>query len=166
MFTRQLILGLVLAFGAIYAPSALAKEQSQLHLKSLQSGSKTAVNTNKNVSTVAMIYQPGCQWCKKQGKLLANIQRQCGAQVNIALIGADANKQKLKRELRHFDNNLPAYQASKSFLRNIKGVAAFPTTVIFDVNGKLVAKKRGYITPEKLAQVINTITHQGCDSTI
>jgi thioredoxin-related protein len=166
MLARQFILGLVITFGAANAPNVFAIEQSQLKLKSLVSGDKVVLNRNEGLSTIAMIYQPGCKWCKKQGELLANIQRQCASHANIALIGADANTQKLRRELHYFDPNLAAFEANKKFLRKIKGVAAFPTTVIFDSSGKLIAKKRGYIEPKKLAQVMGAITKQHCDVTL
>lgn len=166
MLTRQFIFGLFIVFGAVNASNAFAIKYSQLQLKSLLSSNKGVVNSNEDLATIAMIYQPGCQWCKKQGKLLAKIKRQCSLHANIALIGADGKTQKLKRELRHFDENLPAFEANKNFLRKIQGVEGFPTTVIFDKNGKLIAKKRGYIEPKKLAQVMAVITEQRCNSVL
>ena len=163
MIARQLIFGFLIAFGAIYAPNVFAIEHSLSQLKSLQPGNIAAIENYAEVSTIAMLYQPGCKWCKKQGKLLANIQKSCGAHANIALVGADGNTQKLKRELRHFDKNLPAFEANKKFLRKIKGIEAFPTTVVFDKKGKLIAKKRGYIEPQKLAQVLGVLTNQRCN---
>ena len=164
MLIRQFIFGLFIVFGTVNVSNAFAIEYSQLQLKSLRHSNDSAVNSNDSLATIAMIYQPGCQWCKKQGKLLAKIQHNCALHANVALIGADGKTQMLRRELRHFDKNLPAFEANKKFLRQIQGVEAFPTTVVFDKNGKLIAKKRGYIEPKKLAQVMAVITEQRCDS--
>jgi len=163
MLTRQLLFSLVIAFGVINAPSVFSMELNKLQLKSLLPNNDGVVNSNENVSTIAMIYQPGCKWCKKQGKLLAKIQRACASHANVAIIGAYGSTQKLKRELRHFDKNLPAFEANKKFLIIIKGVEAFPTTIVFDKEGELIAKKRGYIKPKHLAQVMAAITEQHCD---
>jgi len=165
MLIRQLIFGLIITFGSVNVSNVLAIEHNHFQLKSLLPDNRV-INANEDLSTIAMIYQPGCQWCKKQGKLLANIQRLCASHANIAIIGAEGTTQKLKRELRHFDKNLPAFEASKQFLRKIQGVKAFPTTLVFDKNGKLIAKKRGYIKPQKLAKVMSVITQQRCESVI
>lgn len=166
MLTRHLLFSLLIAFGVIYTPSVFSTELNKLQLKSLIANNGRTVNNNENLSTIAMIYQPGCKWCKKQGKLLAKLQRVCSQHANVAIIGAYGNTQKLRRELRHFDKSLPAFEANKQFLRKIQGIAAFPTTVIFDQKGKLIAKKRGYIQPQKLAQVMAEITEQRCDIAI
>ena len=166
MLTRLFIFSVLMVLGAVNASNALAIDYNQLHLKSLVTNDTKLDHGNENLVTIAMIYQPGCKWCKKQGKALAKIQHQCAQYANIALIGADGKTQTLRRELRHFDKNLPAFEANKKFLLKIQGVEAYPTTVVFDKKGKLIAKKRGYIAPKKLAQVMALITEQRCDSVL
>ncbi len=170
MTIRQLSLGLMITLGLLVSPSVFSYQPSleqkqepvKIALKSLQSGHKDLLNKNPQLMTVAMVYQPGCKWCKKQGEFLAKIQQQCGQYANIALVGADANSRQLKRELRHFDKGLLAYEANKQFLRKVNGIEAFPTTVVFDQMGNVIAKKRGYIPPEKLNQVMSVLTNQAC----
>lgn len=145
----------------LFANNAYAAGQG-LALKSINPLQRTELAPTNQLNTIAMIYQPGCKWCKKQGKTLASLQKQCGDKANIALIGDDGTPSTLKRELRHFDKRLPAFSADKAFLRKIKGVEAYPTTVIFDPNGQLLVKKRGYVDEQKLKQIMGLITNQTC----
>lgn len=166
MLLRLFIFGLTMVFGVLHTSNAFSLELNKVQLKSLLPEDESKISFNENLSTIAMIYQPGCKWCKKQGKILAKLQGECASHANIAIIGADGSAQKLRRELRYFDKNLPAFEANKHFLRKIKGVAAFPTTVVFDKEGQLIAKKRGYINPQKLAQVMSVITEKRCNIAI
>lgn len=135
---------------------------SQFTLKSLKTGERQIVIPDNELVTIAMVYQPDCSWCKKQELLLRKIQHECNSKVNLALIGNKGNARELKRELKHFDKSLPAYSADNKFLRNIGGIAASPTTLFFDKNGNVIAKKRGYIPSEQLFNAVNIITEKSC----
>ncbi len=130
--------------------------------KNLATGKHEQLVANTNVASVVMIFQPDCAWCKKQGKLLASVKSQCQQRVNLSLLGYKGSTAALKRELKHFDKSLPAYKARQSFLRQIGGVKASPTTLFYDKQGQLLAKKRGYITPEVLQAALSQLTEQQC----
>lgn len=129
-------------------------------LKSLQS-EKTVEHVN-DVATVTMIFQPDCSWCKKQGKILAEAFEQCQSSVNISLVGAKGSSSQLRKALKHYHKSIPAYKADSKFLRTIGGYKASPTTLIYDANGQLITKKRGFISHEKLAQALNIISNGDC----
>jgi len=129
-------------------------------LKSLKS-EKVMEHVN-DVATITMIFQPDCSWCKKQGKTLAAAFEQCQSSVNISLVGAKGSKSQLKKALKHYHKSIPAYKADSKFLRNIGGYQASPTTLIYDANGQLVVKKRGFISYEKLAQALELISNGDC----
>lgn len=140
---------------------------SQIHalpfsLKPLKAEQVKRDNNELALATVAMIYQPDCTWCKKQGKILAKAFETCQSSVNLALVGTKGNAQQLKKELKYYHKDLPAFQASRRFLRQIGGYQASPTTLIFDASGELIAKKRGFISNEKLAKALVILSQGKC----
>lgn len=135
---------------------------SSYSLKSLKTGERNTIIPDNELVTIAMVYQPDCSWCKKQEQLLRTIHHECQQDVNFALIGNKGSTQELKRELKHFDKSFPSYKADNKFLRKIGGVAASPTTLFFDKDGNILAKKRGYIPPDQLFNAVNIITNKSC----
>ena len=115
-----------------------------------------------DVATITMIFQPDCSWCKKQGKTLAAAFEQCQSSVNISLVGAKGSNRQLKKALKHYHKSIPAYKADSKFLHAIGGYQASPTTLIYDANGQLVAKKQGFITYDKLAKALKIISNGDC----
>jgi len=129
-------------------------------LKSLKT--EKVIEPMNDVATITMIFQPDCSWCKKQGKTLAEAFEQCQSSVNISLVGAKGSNRQLRKALKHYHKSIPAYKADSKFLREIGGYQASPTTLIYDANGQLITKKRGFISHEKLAQALNIISHGNC----
>lgn len=161
MIIRLLLIVLASAAAALPVHSIAASTQ-QLSLKSLHTGERIPAVPNNQLATVAMIYQPDCSWCKKQEQYLSQINRQCNSKINLLLIGNNGSVRELKRELKYFDKKIPAFHASRQFLHHIGGVAASPTTVFFDKDGNVLAKKRGYIPPAQLFNAVKVISNQGC----
>jgi thioredoxin-related protein len=114
------------------------------------------------LATLVMIFQPDCSWCKKQGKTLSMAYKQCRGSVNIALVGTKGNARKLKKELKHYHKHIPAFIADRKFLREVGGYQASPTTLVFNAQGELIMKKRGFIAQEKLANVMSIISKGTC----
>ncbi len=131
-------------------------------LKPLKAEQVKVVKEDNALVTVAMIYQPNCAWCKKQGQSLAKVFEQCQGSINLALVGTKGNARQLKKELKHYHKELPAFMADRNFLRSIGGYQASPTTLIFDTGGELIAKKRGYIPQDKLAHVLGILSQGEC----
>ncbi len=131
-------------------------------LKSLNQPAITQDVIANGLATITMIYQPDCSWCKKQGQFLAKAFTQCHSSLNVALIGAKGNIRALKNALKHYHHEIPAYAADSRFLRSIGGYQASPTTLIYDSKGKLIAKKRGFIPQDKLADVLAIISQGSC----
>ena len=113
--------------------------------------------------TVTMLFQPDCSWCKKQGKALAEAFRQCQSSVNITLVGVKGNKRELKKAFRHYHQDIPAFIADRKFLRDIGGYQASPTTLIYDNEGQLITKKRGFIPYDNLSKALNIISQGNCN---
>ncbi len=133
-----------------------------LNLKSLRIDEQLNESKANRFATVAMIYQPDCSWCKKQGGILEVAFKQCQSSLNIALVGAKGDKRALKKELRHYHKDIPAFIADTQFLRSIGGFNASPTTVIYDQQGQVIAKQRGFISKEKLANALAIISDGQC----
>ncbi len=131
-------------------------------LISLYSGKNEVLLQNTNVATAVLVFQPNCPWCKKQRVLFKKIKQQCGGRINLVLVGYHGNTQALKRELRFFDDTIPAYKANKSFLRLVKGIDASPTILLLNKKGELLLKNRGYMQPKKLMNAISILTKQQC----
>ncbi|MCW8865505.1 MAG: hypothetical protein OQK22_11470 [Colwellia sp.] len=129
-------------------------------LKTLK-GENVMAHVN-GAATITMIFQPNCSWCKKQGKTLAAVFEECQSSVNVSLVGAKGSKSQLRKALKHYHKSIPAYKADSQFLRTIGGYQASPTTLIYDVDGQLITKKRGFISLEKLAQALKIISQGDC----
>jgi len=117
--------------------------------------------TSSKRSTLVMIYQPDCTWCKKQGQFLAQAHKLCPDTVNIALIGAMGSTRQLKQELRHYSSAFPAYLADRKFLRHINYQAS-PTTLIINNQGEVLANQRGFVTSDKLSKAFHILTQGHC----
>lgn len=130
-------------------------------LKPLKAANEKASVAN-GLATITMIYQPDCSWCKKQGESLAKVFEQCQSSINVALVGTKGNKRQLKKELKHYHQDMPAYIADRQFLRSIGGYQASPTTLVYDSRGQLLANKRGFISPDKLAQALAIVSQGEC----
>ncbi len=154
-----LMLGL---FSASVSVLATPVQALPFQLKPLTAEQPLAVKQAKALATIAMIYQPDCSWCKKQGKTLAKAFEQCQASVNIVLVGTQGNARQLKKELKHYHNGIPAYKADRQFLRKIGGYQASPTTLIFDEHGEMIVKKRGFIDEDKLANALSIVSRNKC----
>ncbi len=131
-------------------------------LKPLKSTQETSDVETSGLTTVTMIFQPDCSWCKKQGKALAKVFQQCQSSLNIALVGTKGNARQLRKELKHYHQEIPAFIADRKFLRSIGGYQASPTTLIFDSEGELIVNKRGFISEDKLANALNILTQGAC----
>lgn len=164
-FTHTLhALVLLAAFAASKASASDFSDliTEQYKLKPLSTASKIAAKSEDKV-TIAMVYQPDCKWCKKQGQWLAKAHKQCNKDIDIVLIGNNGKKQQLKRELKHFHRDIPAFQANRKLLTAVGGVEASPTTLVFNEQGALIAKQRGFVKSSKLADVANIISKGKCD---
>jgi len=156
-------LEMVMALLCFSAIAALPQAQAlPFTLKSLKPSQEMSKLDAKGLATVTMIYQPDCSWCKKQGKALAKAFKQCQGSMNIALVGTKGNARQLKKELKHYHKDIPAFIADRKFLRTIGGYQASPTTLIFDAKGALIAKKRGFIPKEKLASALAILSQGAC----
>jgi thioredoxin-related protein len=143
--------------------TVLAQVQAQpFSLKPLASNRVAPEIDANGLVTVAMIYQPDCSWCKKQGKILERAFNQCKKSMNIALVGTKGNTRQLRKELKHYHDDIPAFIADRKFLRDIGGYQASPTTLIYNEEGKLIVKKRGFIPEQKLASALAVISKDAC----
>ncbi|MBD1390272.1 thioredoxin family protein [Neiella sp. HB171785] len=144
---------------AVWAPAHAAITQP---LDDLRRAASASLTPNESVASIAMVFQPDCAWCKKQGQTMAELQHRCNNQLNIAIVGYKAKYRELRRELKHFDQALPALAADRRFLAAVEGVAATPTTLFFDQNGELLLKQRGYMKPEQLRAAANALAKTDC----
>ncbi len=131
-------------------------------LKPLKSTQKITDVEANGLTTITMIFQPDCSWCKKQGKALTKIFQQCQSSMNVALVGTKGNARQLRKELKHYHQDIPSFIADRKFLRQIGGYQASPTTLIFNDKGELIGNKRGFIPEDKLAKAVNILTDGTC----
>lgn len=156
-------LQLVIALILVIAITTISHAQAvPFALKTLRSTQEVSNLQGNSLATVTMIYQPDCRWCKKQGKALEQAFEQCHTSMNIALVGVKGSARQLRKELKHYHKDIPAFIADGKFLRSIGGYQASPTTLIFDGKGELIAKNRGFIPKDKLANALALLTQGAC----
>jgi len=164
MTNNNLIKNIVLALTIVSAMAIFKYAQATpFNLKPLHHSQTEKTTNSNNLATVAMIFQPDCSWCKKQGKALTEAFKQCKSSVNITLVGAKGNVRELKKELKHYHPGIPSFAADRKFLRAIGGYQASPTTLIYDDKGQLITKKRGFIPYDNLSKALNIISQGNCN---
>ncbi|WP_394203706.1 TlpA family protein disulfide reductase [Shewanella waksmanii] len=154
-------LGLLVALATSNITMAQNHSVAQIKLKDLRS-SHSSVSYHSDKSTILMFFQPDCPWCKKQAKVMAELQHQCEKHIGFTLVGDKGSRTQLKRELRHFDDQMTAKQSSKKFARSSGGIIGYPTTLVIDNQGNIVAKKRGMVGKELLYQLASELSGGTC----
>ncbi|MEZ9821382.1 TlpA family protein disulfide reductase [Shewanella sp. 10N.286.45.A1] len=134
---------------------------AQIQLKDLRHN-QSSLSYHTQKPTVLMFFQPECSWCKKQGEIIAELLHECGDKVHFTLVGDKGSKSQLKRELRHFSAELPALQNTKMFARKSGGIKGFPTTLVLDTQGTVLAKRRGFTSEALLRRLANELSNGEC----
>lgn len=150
-----------LLLASVWAHAQTASPASQ-PLDDLRQAASAPLAQNKSVASIAMVFQPNCSWCKKQGKVMEQLLQTCADELNISIVGYKASYRDLRRELKHFGKTLPALEADRRFLASINGIAATPTTLFFDENGELLLKQRGYIQADQLLDAADAMAQSNC----
>lgn len=162
-FSSILTLLATFVVNSVFAADFYTQATTKFYMKPLSPNTNTVLRDHQEQKvTIAMVYQPQCKWCKKQGQWLAKAQQQCSKHFNLVLIGNNGNKQQLKRELKHFHSDIPAFQSNRKLLTSVGGIKASPTTLIFDQAGSLITKKRGYVTADALSQAAKIMSGGQC----
>ena len=156
-----LLTTLVVSSTASAATNSSDLSVAQIQLKDLRT-SQSAVSYHSKKPTVLMFFQPDCSWCKKQGKIIQSLQSECGNSVHFTLVGDKGSKQQLKRELRHFSADIPSQQSNKMFVRKSGGVKGFPTTLVLNTQGQVLAKRRGFTDEALLRRLANELSEGEC----
>lgn len=108
---------------------------------------------NNHKPNLLSFFEPDCPWCYKQIKALKKFQAHCPNQLNIVLVGIHGKKQQLRQELKKTQSKLPAIEYTPALKKRIGKIAATPTNVFLEHNGKLAAKQRGLITFDQLVSI-------------
>ncbi len=161
-FTLTLRLALVLAGANLLSFSASAQIFSLKNLKS----NKVEVINPVGVPSIVMVFQPQCNWCKKQANELSELLNECSAPIHLSLVGTLGRNNQLKSELKHYPKSIPAFKATTRFLRKIGGFQASPTTLFFNSKGQPLSKRKGYIQKDKALRAMILLTKGGCDELI
>ncbi|WP_220755262.1 thioredoxin fold domain-containing protein [Shewanella sp. KT0246] len=156
-----LLTTLVVSNTASAATNSSDLSVAQIKLKDLRT-SQSSVSYHAEKPTVLMYFQPDCSWCKNQGKIITELLGECGNSVHFTLVGDKGSKSQLKRELRHFSADIPSQQSNKMFVRKSGGVKGFPTTLVLDTQGNVLAKRRGFTSETMLRKLTNELSQGEC----
>ena len=91
-------------------------------LKTLK-GENVMTHVN-GAATITMIFQPDCNWCKKQGKTLAAVFEKCLSSVNVSLVGAKGSKSQLRKALKHYHQKNNLFYILQNHLEKISYIRA------------------------------------------
>jgi thioredoxin-related protein len=115
-----------------------------LSLKSLQKPATVSFAQYKNKKIILSFFEPECSWCYRQIVLLDKVQKQCGNNVQVILMGIHGTRQELQRDLRRIKTESPAYEASQALLNLTGDITATPITFFINTQGEITHKLRGY----------------------
>lgn len=159
-----IVLTIVSAMAFFTCAQALPFDLKPLNHPQIVKMDEAAISKNATTRpTLTMLFQPDCSWCKKQGQALAKASEQCKDSINITIVGVKGSVRELKREISHYHYDIPAYVADRKFLTAIGGYQASPTTLIYDSNGKIIIKKRGFIPFDSLSKALSIVSQGKCN---
>jgi thiol-disulfide isomerase/thioredoxin len=115
-----------------------------LSLKSLQKPETVPFAQYKNRQILLSFFEPECSWCYRQILALDKLQKKCGNNIQVILMGIHGTRQELQRDLRRAKTNLPAYEANQALLNFTGDIDATPMTFIINTHGTITHKVRGY----------------------
>ena len=161
-----------LAIGSLLCSSGLAAETHQtntnsekgifaLSLKSLQKPETISFARYKNKQIIISFFEPECSWCYRQILALDKLQKKCGNNILVILMGIHGTRQELQHDLRRAKTNMPAYEANQALLNFTGDIAATPITFFLNTHGDITHTLRGYSSDNAaLNQVCSLLTAQ------
>lgn len=114
------------------------------------------VNTTSNHAIIAIAFQPNCNWCDKQIRQLESLIDEY-ANVQVVLIGINANKRALSREIRKFKTHFPAIYLSDASMRQLGKIDTSPVNLFFDKQGLMLDSYRGFLNEEKMRMALGVL---------
>ncbi len=123
-------------------------------LRSLQQPGRHALPQYENAPILMMFFEPGCQWCFRQVKVLNKLHVECDGAIAPLAVGVNGSRRELLAEIHKSRPEFPAYEASGRLLNAIGGVPATPFTLVADAQGQPLGWLRGYMPEEELKPLL------------
>jgi thioredoxin-related protein len=101
-----------------------------------------------------------CSWCKKQHRVLKNLQDEC-SDLNTIMMGIGHDKRKLNVDLRRYQNKFPAFQINNNLLNALENVNV-PRLLLFDPQGRARLNLSGFIPKGELLLLLNKQLNYQC----
>jgi thioredoxin-related protein len=147
---------------AIYLAIPVAAAAVSIQLEPLKRLAAPAADISQLNPKIMMLFEPNCRFCAQQRRQMELLQRYCLA-VDHWLVGINGTERALKQQWQAWQTRLPLYAADSTWLRQIGGVDATPTTLFVSANNQLIAKHRGMLSQQQLLEAYQAVTGSDCD---
>ena len=155
-------LAALLAFQPAVAANITAPSLLEFELRSLAEPEVHSLERYKGRPVLLVFFQPDCNWCLKQFRVVNELSNQCDNFEAIA-IGIHGNRSDLRKELRRLRPSFPAYQASPRLIDTLGDLITTPLSLLGDRDGNFVNWIRGYADQDQLrAFIVKGTEDPGC----
>lgn len=149
----RLINYFIVASALLVTISVYPEEASPIQISLVELPVLNQIQFQPNKRTLILLFTPECRYCKQQAILMASLKREYPS-AQMVMVGVNASKTELAREVNRLALPLSAFIATPAFLRKIGGVQAVPTSLFLDENHSVLLKHRGALN---LTQLTNTV---------
>ena len=156
-------LAALLAFQPAVAADSTAPSLLDFELRSLAEPEMHSLERYQGKPVLLVFFQPDCNWCLKQFRVVNELGSQCDNFEAIA-VGIHGNRKDLREELRRLRPRFPAYQASPHLLDALGDLATTPLVLLGDQDGSFINWYRGYAAKAELKTFMAEAGNLGCDN--
>lgn len=130
-----------------------ANEINRINLDDLEN----IISDNKGKVVLVNMWATWCPYCRKELPGFSSLQKKYNGKVEIIGIAFDENgEQVVPPFLRKWNVTYTNYLAGEDITSGFS-LLGFPTTIIYDTNGKEVNKHIGYVSEQDFEKEINEI---------
>lgn len=129
----------------------IASANLNLHQQSLKNLTDNSLYTTQRLkghSSLWLIFQPECRWCRPQAKSIRSAQISCNIQA--LAVGTGAGRRRLQQELTHLNPSFPAVEANSQLKTELGQPIPSPLTLAIHEDGSIAGIIRGYLPPNAL----------------
>ncbi|MGI9229199.1 MAG: TlpA family protein disulfide reductase [Gammaproteobacteria bacterium] len=129
-------------------------------LLNLDSAEVESLQQFKGKPTLMTFFQPDCNWCLRQFRVLNRLHQRCGTAINLLAVGVNGNRRELKQELLRLRPGFSAYQANAGLMESLGRMPATPFAIEANAAGHFTGWTQGYLPQQQLEAALTTLPEQ------
>ena len=132
-------------------------------LSALSASETTVFQDLRGQVDVLMFFEPDCEWCFRQVRLINQMQEECADLMAVG-IGINGSRRNLLAELQRMRPEFPAYQISRELQDDIGEIEGTPLMIFVDDEGNFQTYTRGYQKREVFEPLLTELKPDFCNA--